>query len=241
MFFNFHLILSAIVVSEIGYEKVYLEGSTIRLQIHVPVSSSSSSMTAPRSLRHTWKKDGQIVMAASKYSTQLSSLPDGDSIITLDILDVQSGDSGVYLCEVSNGVSTKTVTFERVGVVNVAVSSSMEVSSGDMLAAGMNASLLCQATFTSIPSSYDDLSVTMWWERPGYLSLAEHVHTTNSTMIGSGASHRIYGSYLNFFPAMRGDGGKYVCTVKYRVGSGGEVRVYHHANSLDIDSKKVLF
>ena len=240
-FLFFHLLLSA-VVSEISYNKVYLEGVTINLQIHVPDSSlSSSSMTTPQTLLYTWRKDGRLVTESSKYSTQLRSLPGGASIIGLDVSDVQNGDSGVYSCEVSNAVSAKTVTFERVGVVNVAVSSSVEARPGEVLSSGRNASLLCRAAFTNIPSSYEDLSVAMWWERPGYISLGKHVHASNSSMISSGMSHRIYGSYLRFSPAMRGDGGKYVCTVKYRVGSGGEVIVRHHDDSLDIDSKIFLF
>ena len=191
-------------------------------------------------LRQIWKKNGQQLPDDSKYSSKHSALPDGASIISLDVMDVQSDDSGMYSCDLTNNISSKTVVFDHVGVVNVAISSSLYASPHDVLTVGSDASLLCEATFSNIPISYMDFEVVMSWGRDGGLSLSEHVQMSNTmTMLSSSAFHRTYRSNLTFSPATRGDGGKYICSVRYRIGSG-EVIVHHHENSVNIDSKVPL-
>ncbi len=227
------------VVSKLDHSTVYLEGSTITLQVHVPGSSSASSSS--ETLQYTWRRDGRVLSDSSaSHSISPSLLPDGGSIYGLNVSDVRGKDSGVYSCELSNDISTKMVTFDYVGVVSVAISSSLNILSGGAVKEGNNISLQCVAEFTNVPSSSDSLEVSVMWARSGRSPLGNHVITFGSTAVmSSEASHRMYRSGLMFSPAMRGDGGRYVCTVSYRLTTGSEVRVHHHDNILDIESELV--
>ena len=225
-----------VVASTISYDTVYSEGSMISLQVHISTSSSATP-----AFNYTWKRDDRTIPQTFKYSIKQNSLPGGASIITLEVSDARSTDSGVYSCELSNILSSAVVIFDYVGVATLAVSSSVYISTHLTLMVGSTASLRCEATFTNVPSWYVDLDVTVSWRRPDDLSLGQNVILSNSTeIISIETSRRTYGKSLTFKPVMKGDGGRYLCLVMYRLSARSEVKQYSHESSIDIDSELCL-